>query len=1381
MVMTASYSGSTLKITKGDKGANNLNYDPNAAAVDSVASAGSYGSSTTMVDASALGAAVQLNATVGGNIYNVIGGKGADTITVIDSTITDYEGLNVTLGAGNDVLALEGSRYVNVSDFSNTDAIQLGSDFKTDMPNVDFGARGITLKFDHTTQGKDSQYVYLNGGEDKIITIKQGTDTLYEQAFQRAAQPVYDANDYDYSNTIYTATNTNTGKKLSVDTAYIDASARSTALEINAGIHANEIIGGKGNDVIKVAKNSDVRVTTGKGNDTVQVNAGSSIYIDDFTLGGKDVIQLGEGLDTVVATPIRNDEGGDDDSIKLTISNSTNNAINSATVTIAKGLWDQISKESTKTIKFVDSAGAELKDFTKAYGDPEELVYSAKIDKKNNTFDFANSIAAGDSNKKLGDVVVSTDVTKLTFNTSSALNIVGGKAGTNGKIQAITTGKGKDTLIGSTDTTNRIALYGGAGNDYLFSNNGVSAISGDAGNDTLRGSGPNADIYGGAGNDVFLLSGNGSGTIYDYTNTTDKALKKALGTDKIVTANDKWAAKNTTLNARTSITGGSLSNDYLTISIEGIQWAASVAADAQNGIPESIPAQFDNSKTISGTYTIYSHDSEGNSSAPTNLTIVDQGVTYNMVLPNATDTVVAVSGSYLGLITPNVKEITTADNNKKALRLVGSANTTAITGGTKNDTLVGGGRSVLTGGNGNDIFIAKVSDVIADYSASGTKGKDKIMIDELSEISSAQVSGTSDLKLGNITINGVADGKAAVTFQEITETPTFNAKKGVYTGSKKVTNTMTRTFSTSATDSILAVGSSTFMLTFNGIDDNIKTINGAKKAVNIINGASHVTSIQGSGKVDTISIGSNSDNISAAGTANSDTGVITLSAGKGNDVIYWDGSSDAVIADYNAGKLAKKVNTGDVIIANITGDGIQNKIFASDTSGAVTTTVNSAYIDFDGKDAIITSKVGGGAHTLRIVGAKDAAARILNRQSMEGFDASATVAAADMVTLTSIHEVHGVSNGIYDGNNDDYKEAYIVDGSGYKKGNSIVSGKYFTQITGGAGVDTIIAGTKSSTMRGGSGADYFAFDSLADADLNAQTYVIADYEAGKDKLVFRDDVSIDHAVITNKASVTTTKKGKSTTTNYSDVTLFLSNNREIKITDLNATNLALLQADSVGAKAKTFSMVYGASDVTVSTANVAKGGTIDLSGVGEYQQNGSLKLNVVVDDKRKNAVTFKNAAAGATVSAGSGAAVTFYGNESAAATYNGNAKADVYYGAGAADKVDLGAGANTIFGGGRADATVGSAASNVIVVKDGDAFDLHGFTVSGKIIDKIVLDNAWTKAGISSATDGIKFNNDGKDLVINFTSDTTAAYRRNHHLEGLYRRHSEHQPNQRKK
>ena len=349
-----------------------------------------------------------------------------------------------------------------------------------------------------------------------------------------------------------------------------------------------------------------------------------------------------------------------------------------------------------------------------------------------------------------------------------------------------------------------------------------------------------------------------------------------------------------------------------------------------------------------------------------------------------------------------------------------------------------------------------------------------------------------------------------------------------------------------------------------------------------------------------------------------------------------------------------------------------------------------------------------------------------------------------MVTLTNIHEIKEATNGAYDGSADE--NVTIVDGSSNKKAVSINSGAYFEEMTGGSGADTIVAGVKSSTMRGGSGADMFVFDSLPAASLATpkQSYTIADYES-KDKLVF-GDISIKSAVVDNGKAVVSGKK----TTYYSDVTLTLSDDRTIKVAGVNAANLALQVADSLSAKAPVYNMVYGSSDVTITSASAAKGVTINLAGAGKDG-----KLNVIVDDKRTNAVGFKNASENATVSAGAKAAVTFYGSDKAA-VYNGNAKADIYYGSTAKDTVNLGAGANTIFGGGSANAvvSVGADASNVIVVNEGDNFVLQGFSNNGKkAIDKIALDSDWTKGAINSVT----FENDGKDLVMTFASDTTAA------------------------
>lgn len=80
----------------------------------------------------------------------------------------------------------------------------------------------------------------------------------------------------------------------------IDASARTTAVEITAGSSTTNVIGGKGADSINLAKvNGPVTVTAGAGNDTITGGSGAVTY--NFEKGaGNDVITNYKDGDSIV-------------------------------------------------------------------------------------------------------------------------------------------------------------------------------------------------------------------------------------------------------------------------------------------------------------------------------------------------------------------------------------------------------------------------------------------------------------------------------------------------------------------------------------------------------------------------------------------------------------------------------------------------------------------------------------------------------------------------------------------------------------------------------------------------------------------------------------------------------------------------------------------------------------------------------------------------------------------------------------------------------------------------------------------------------------------------------------------------------------------------
>lgn len=541
---------------------------------------------------------------------------------------------------------------------------------------------------------------------------------------------------------------------------------------------------------------------------------------------------------------------------------------------------------------------------------------------------------------------------------------------------------------------------------------------------------------------------------------------------------------------------------------------------------------------------------------------------------------------------------------------------------------------------------------------------------------------------------------------------------------------------------------------------------------------------------------------------------------KSGDVLRFSVATKDNFEDY--GKADADLSDGDFIAYDSDVTVIGSKL-VDVTSGGTTTKEFAAgglNVSFDGSDVIIGNT--------RLANMKGKAAWI----SYGGN----SIAEGTMVTLNNLTEVDinvaggskktdlvkkGANFNAGLGVNSDRNVAEVdiksIDASGNTKGAIIDGGKFITNITGGKGVDTIyagLAGTGTSlskafnqTIDAAAGNDWIVFNG---ATLNGATgmsddkastnYTILDYTSG-DRL-YLDSVTIKSATISGGKAATTAKvKGKDVTTYYSDVALTVAstigdNKKEATITLKNyattekgTSGFKLTQMDSLTAKANTFSLVYGASDITVGAADAAANATVDLTGAGgtiwkagegSAAATSSFGLNkVTVDEKRTKAVGFANALGGATIAAGSKAGVNVYGNEAAtegegattknAITFLGNNKNDYYEGKGSADTVQLGSGVDTIFGGGKASVSAG-AGNDIIIANANDAFYLTDYTSTDKLsfnslqltgsnagireIKFVTLNNTGHATAFTADTPA---NNKADALAITYTSDVTKA------------------------
>ncbi|MBE8949105.1 MAG: hypothetical protein SR3Q1_00670 [Quinella sp. 3Q1] len=456
-----------------------------------------------------------------GNPVTIFGGEGKDTLK--GSAGDDY----LSGDSGNDKL-YGGKGNDSLSGSGGNDYLDGGAGNDT----LDGGEGNDTLKggagndvFIYTA-GKDviTDYAMENdkislGGAISKATIKNGNiiftigkGSLTVKNAEGKTLNLIDANGSEYSTVFGSTTLTLTEASSSSLTVgdsiqVIDASSRTTPIQITGNDLDNTINGGTGRDTIYGGAGND-SVFSGVGyhywwgysyygNDILDGGAGNDTLLgfrgNDTLIGGEgnDILTGGYGEDTFVYTAgkdtIKDYSESDKISIGGAISKTTTKGSN-VIFTIGEGSLT-IKKAVGKTLNIIDANGSE---------------YSTAIGSTSMT--LTNAAA---SPVTVDSAIQVIDASKRTI----AIQITG-----NAKANTINGGKSSDTLIGSDghDSLSGGAgddiLSGGTGNDTLIGNKGNDSLNGHTGNDYLNGEDGNDTLDGGAGKDT-LDGGKGDDTL----------------------------------------------------------------------------------------------------------------------------------------------------------------------------------------------------------------------------------------------------------------------------------------------------------------------------------------------------------------------------------------------------------------------------------------------------------------------------------------------------------------------------------------------------------------------------------------------------------------------------------------------------------------------------------------------------------------------------------------------------------------------------------------------------------------------------------------------------------------------------------------------------
>ncbi|MFZ1662813.1 MAG: calcium-binding protein [Paracoccaceae bacterium] len=704
-----------------------------------------------------------------GQYLDISLGAGNDVLSIASSRISDGFGNGnnkIDLGDGNDTLTLvdNGSSFYDIAIGGK---YQINAGLGDDILSVDIGLVAYGSPNDVTIDlgvGNDSLVANLTGGINKILG-GTGNDVVTVVFYSDN----YSSNNLDID--LGSGTNTLTLANFGGSTSVLAGSGKDTVdVTWQDGSHSYGAAAptmvldlGDGDNTLSVTIGAastystapTAQITTGSGNDAIIVNGGNGNVI--YAGAGNDTMSGVGGIDTMY--------GGDGD--------------DTYTVDSASDLVVETNSTATGG---ADTVNSWLASYTLgANVEKGRIMSSGTANLTGNSLN--NALFAGSGNNIL-DGGAGTDSVSYIF-ASQAVSVSLSLTG----LQA-TGGSGMDKLIGIEHLAGSLyndTLTGSSGANWLGGDAGNDRIDGLAGNDSLRGGDGLDTLTGGAGNDAIFGEAGDDTILYGTGNNGFDNIDGGVGgNDRIVATAAATTIGIASLVGIEAIDAGGFANVKIagstaanTLDFSGVVLTGISQIDAGSG-NDTVIGSAGADVIIAGTGNDVLRGGGGDDifklGASAGTDTFDGGSGNDHIEATANNISLIATGANLSGIETissggfsGFKIVGTTANNALNFSTVTLSGVTRIEGGNGNDTIVGSagadvieggaGRDILTGGAGADTFDFNLAshskgtaniDLITDF----VRGQDVV---DLSTIdANGALAGDAFIFLGSAAFTGVA-------------------------------------------------------------------------------------------------------------------------------------------------------------------------------------------------------------------------------------------------------------------------------------------------------------------------------------------------------------------------------------------------------------------------------------------------------------------------------------------------------------------------------------------------------------------------------------------------------------------------------------------------